>query len=115
MASLERFIELARAHADTVDFAVVYLEEAHPTNGWLYPSVEHYIEQHTALTDRVAAASILEQRLVELTADGNAPRVPIYVDGMDNAVSLAFGALPERLAIVVDGRVEFIGGRGPEE
>jgi hypothetical protein len=44
-----------------------------------------------------------------------APPPPLFVDSMANAASCAFGALPERLAIVGgDGVVEFIGGRGPE-
>ena len=33
---------------------------------------------------------------------------------MDNRAALTFGALPERLVVLCDGRVEWIGGKGPE-
>lgn len=115
MSNLERFVERAKEFAGRVDFVVVYLEEAHPTNGWLYPSVEHYIAQHTEMPDRVAAATILERRLEELAEERSSEPIRVFVDRMDNAASHAFGALPERIAIVADGRVQFIGGRGPEE
>lgn len=42
--------------------------------------------------------------------------LPVLVDGMDNAVSEAFAAWPERI-FVADrgGRIEFAGGPGPYE
>ena len=39
--------------------------------------------------------------------------VDIYVDGLENKANKAFGAMPERLAVVKDDKVEFIGGTGP--
>ena len=116
-------------------FAVVYLEEAHPTDGWMYPAVRHFVAQHTALGERRAAAAILQQEMEailhkeeeeeqqqqkpaastsssSLTPPASLPR--LLVDTMENKASLAFGALPERLAIVVNGRVHFLGGKGPE-
>ena len=93
---------------------MVYLEEAHPTDGWLYESVTHFIRQHTTERERCDAASILGGELQKLHApqDGT---LPLVVDTMTNAASLAFGALPERLVILRKGRVMFIGGKGPEE
>lgn len=112
---------------------MVYLEEAHPTDGWMYPAVRHFVAQHTALGERRAAAAILQQEMEailhkeeqqqqqkpaastsssSLTRPASLPR--LLVDTMENKASLAFGALPERLAIVVNGRVHFLGGKGPE-
>ena len=112
---------------------MVYLEEAHPTDGWMYPAVRHFVAQHTALGERRAAAAILQQEMEailhkeeqqqqqkpaastsssSLTRSASLPR--LLVDTMENKASLAFGALPERLAIVVNGRVHFLGGKGPE-
>ena len=39
--------------------------------------------------------------------------VEIYIDQIDNQANLEFAAIPERLAIVKDNKVEFIGGEGP--
>ena len=32
---------------------------------------------------------------------------------MTNQACNAFGALPERLAVILDGKIEFLGGTGP--
>lgn len=106
-----------RAH-----FAVVYMEEAHPTDGWMTSNVKHRIAQHTSLEQRAAAATVLESELASLFA--GEPRLvatvglsltPVLVDGMDNLAATTFGALPERLAILVDGELRFLGGRGPDD
>ena len=39
--------------------------------------------------------------------------VKILVDEMDNRASIGFGAMPERLAVVFDGKLQWIGGGGP--
>ena len=71
---------------------MVYLEEAHPVDGWLYESVTHLIRQHTTEHERRNAASILGGELQKLDApqDGT---LPLVVDTMTNAASLAFGDL----------------------
>ena len=94
------------------DFAIVYLEEAHPTDGWMYESVTHLIAQHTTIRARCDAAT---QLLGELSARGAPADLPLVVDTLSNSASFAFGALPERLVIVQRGVVQFIGGKGPEE
>ena len=104
----------AAAAGAEVDFALVYIAEAHPTDGWMYPAVERfaYRKQHTRLDERVQAARTLRAKAAE--ADQALAGVPVLADAMSNAASLAFGALPERLAIVLDGEVRFIGGKGPD-
>jgi len=114
MSKLKSFVDLA-ASVPGADYAMVYLEEAHPVEGWMYPAVQHHIRQHAVLSERAAAAQVLEVELRRLTDGCGIAALPIYVDGMANTVSLAFGALPERLAIVLDGRVSWIGGKGPED
>eukprot|EP00112_Aurelia_sp_Birch-Aquarium-sp1_P019334 Seg476.10 transcript_id=Seg476.10/GoldUCD/mRNA.D3Y31 product="Thyroxine 5-deiodinase" protein_id=Seg476.10/GoldUCD/D3Y31 len=41
------------------------------------------------------------------------PDTQVYLDRMDNAASLAYGAWPERLYVLLDGVVEYEGGKGP--
>ena len=121
MGQLRAFAKLITSlHGVDVDFAIVYIAEAHPTDGWMYPAVEQfaYRKQHTQLEDRLVAARALRAKLkdTELAAlSATAGGVPIFADAMNDAASLAFGALPERLAIVLDGQVRFIGGKGPED
>lgn len=41
-------------------------------------------------------------------------RIPLWVDGMDNAVDWAFAGWPERLYVIgVDGRIAYKGATGP--
>ena len=66
------------------------------------------LEQHVTREDRVAAAREGVERL-GLT-------LPVLVDGMDDAVSEAFAAWPERLYVVDRrGRLAYVGGPGPFE
>jgi len=101
---------MQREYADVADFAIIYVEEAHPTDGWLYGQVKHLTKQPVTLAQRSTMAQILADTLKELEAS---PRLPVCVDRMDNAVSLAFGAIPERLAILKGGKLQWIGGAGP--
>ena len=64
--------------------------------------------QHTTLEERFTAAREGVERL-GLT-------MPVLVDDMDDAVSEAFAAWPERLYVADrGGRITFVGGPGPFE
>ena len=41
------------------------------------------------------------------------PQIPVYADNMDNEASKAFGAMPERLFILLNNEVVYAGGMGP--
>ena len=64
------------------------------------------LRQHVTLDERLAAARQGVERL-GLT-------MPVLVDGMDDAVSEAFAAWPERIYVVrADARLAYVGGPGP--
>ena len=87
----------------------VYVAEAHPTDEWqLEANVEEAVllPQHRTLAERQEAA--------RLGATSLGLTLPLLVDGMDDAVSAAFAAWPERIVVVdADGRVAFPGDAGP--
>jgi len=89
----------------------VYVAEAHATDGWqLESNVEEdvLVANHVTIDDRFAAAREGVERL-DLT-------LPVLVDQMDDAVSNAFAAWPERIYVVDrDGRIADVGGPGPFE
>ena len=93
MGQLGSFVAWAAESTKTVDFAVIYLEEAHPTDGWLYPAVKHFIKQHKSAGERSKAATILEEELASLAETHQTQAIPVFADSMSNAASLAFGAL----------------------
>lgn len=100
LGALRQFAELCADYKGRVDFMVVYLEEAHPTDGWMYGAVRHKIAQHTRIEERRAAARVLESELETIFSkegcgnygEAHSPP-PVAVDQMDNQCSLAFGAL----------------------
>jgi hypothetical protein len=64
------------------------------------------ISQHTTLEERLAAAREAVRRL-GLT-------MPVLVDTLDDAVSQAFAAWPERIFVLdAEGRIAYAGGPGP--
>ena len=91
--------------------AFVYIAEAHAVDEWQMESnVEEgvLLRQHATLEERFAAAREGVERL-GLT-------MPVLVDGMDDAVSEAFAAWPERLYVAeTGGRLAYVGGPGPFE
>ena len=92
-----------------VEFFVVYVQEAHPTDGWQVESnVEENIlfRQHQSFEEREEAA--------QSCTIGMHISVPTLVEEMDNAIDEAYGAAPERLYLIgKDGRVAYHGGAGP--
>jgi Iodothyronine deiodinase len=94
---------------DRASVVFAYVAEAHSSDGWqMSANLEEdvLVAQHTTFGERCAAARAGADRL-GLT-------MPVLVDDMDNAVSEAFAAWPERIYVVLrDGTVAFAGGPGP--
>ncbi len=89
----------------------VYIAEAHATDGWQLQSNlddDVLLANHTTIDERFAAAREGVARL-GLT-------MPVLVDALDDGVSNAFAAWPERIYVVdADARIAFAGGPGPFE
>jgi hypothetical protein len=100
-----------RRYRDLASTVFVYVAEAHATDGWqLAANLEEEVlfANHVTIEDRFAAARAGVERL-GLT-------MTVVVDGMDDAVSEAFAAWPERIYVVDrDGRIAYAGGPGPFE
>ncbi|XP_061636219.1 type I iodothyronine deiodinase isoform X2 [Phyllopteryx taeniolatus] len=72
-------------------------------DGWAFTN-NIRIRKHRSLEDRMAAAQIL------IRED---PLCPVVVDQMSNTASAEYGALPERLYVLREGKVLYEGGMGP--
>ncbi len=101
--------ELYDRYGDEVAFFIVYVREAHPEDGWvLTDNRDEGIEvvDPLSLEQRAAAADACALRL--------RTRIPILLDGVDDAVAKAYGGWPDRLWLIArDGRVAFGGDVGP--
>jgi hypothetical protein len=96
-------------HRDAVAFFAVYIREAHPEDGWVLASNRRdgvAIADPRTAAERADAAGACAVRL--------RLRMPVLIDGLDDAVARAYGAWPDRLYLIGrDGRVAFQGGEGP--
>ncbi len=86
------------------DFITVYIDEAHATDGWSVPHFDYQISNHVNLTDRIVASKMLKEKM---------PSCKVVADTMSNEARKWYGAMPERLFIILDGQIKYTGGRGP--
>ena len=98
-----------RTYGDRVSFFVVYIQEAHPSDGWQMSINEQdgvVYEQPKTAAEREALAEACVLHL-ELS-------IPTLIDEMTNAVDRAYAALPERLYLIdAGGRIAYRGEPGP--
>ena len=90
-------------------FFVVYIQEAHPTDGWQIPPNEQegvLYEQPKGAEEREAVA--------EACVVGMSLSIPTLVDEMTNEVDRAYAALPDRLYLIdAEGRIAYRSEPGP--
>lgn len=101
--------QLFKRFKDRVDFRVVYIREAHPTDGWQVPqNRKDGVLVATAKTtdDRARAASVCTL--------GLKISIPVVIDGLDDKVEKAYAGWPDRIYIVDKaGKIAYKGAPGP--
>lgn len=105
MARLKAFQGVMRQYANIADSLVVYIEEAHPSDGWVSSDAPYQIPKHRCLEDRLSAAKLMYLEV---------PECLVVADSMDNSSNAAYGAYFDRLYILREGKIVYQGGRGPE-
>jgi hypothetical protein len=98
-----RLNEIANQFNETVKFLCVYIQEAHPSDGW---QVEANLEEgviHTSPTNIAEREALAEVCMLKLALD-----MPMVVDDMQDTIDSAYNALPERLYLLdAGGKVVF--------
>ncbi len=96
-------------HANIAEFLMVYVREAHPSDGWEMRSnvrVGVEISQPKTLNERVAVAQTCAATLKT--------SMPLLVDEIEDPVGNAYSGMPARLYIIdQQGKVAYKSGRGP--
>lgn len=104
-----RLNEIAKQHADKMQFVCVYIREAHPSDGDQVGrnlDDEVFYDQPGSSDERaeIAAACMLRYNF----------DFPMLLDDMTDQAERSYLAWPERLYIIgADGRVAYQGGMGP--
>lgn len=97
--------DLYERYSDQVQFLMIYIREAHPTDGWDIGS-DYRTHDPTTMDERRKVASDCETALKY--------GIKTYVDEMDDAVMMAYVGWPERLFLVdCDGEIAYAGEKGP--
>jgi hypothetical protein len=101
--------KLYRRYKDRANFVMVYVREAHPTDGWRMESNDHFgvaTLQPKTYRERVEVAQKCG-RLLDLG-------FPMLVDTIDDAAGARYSGMPGRLYLIDrDGKIAFKSGRGP--
>ncbi len=104
--NLERLYE---RYGEQFHFLVVYVREAHPSDGWAMrrnEAAEIVLPQPLKYEERTAVARQCRSFMGD--------RIPLVVDEMDDPVGRQYSGMPSRLYLLdADRRVLFKSGRGP--
>ena len=96
-------------HKENATFLMVYVREAHPTDGWKMDSngkMGVSVKQPTTLGERVEACEMFQKKLQ--------PGMPVLVDELSDPVGTAYSGMPARLYVIdTQGKVAYKSGRGP--
>jgi hypothetical protein len=88
---------------------MVYVREAHPTDGWVMESntkVGVAVKQPTTYDERVKTCGLFTDKLK--------PSFPVLVDEIDDRVGHGYSGMPGRLYVIDRaGKVAYKSGRGP--
>jgi type I thyroxine 5'-deiodinase len=100
---------LYEQYRDSVEFFVVYIAEAHPSDIWQMQSnvKDNVIFQNpTTIQERETVADACIRKLHIL--------FPALIDGIENRVEQAYTGWPDRLYLIgTDGRVRYKSAPGP--
>jgi len=100
---------LHERYKNDANFLMVYVREAHPTDGWKMESNAKQgvaVAQPTNFGERVKVADQFCQRLK--------PTMPVVVDDITDIAGNGYSGMPARLYVIDrDGKIAYKSGRGP--
>jgi thiol-disulfide isomerase/thioredoxin len=100
---------LYQRYKNEANFVMVYVREAHPTDGWAMDSNAKAgvaFKQPATLAERAEVCEVFRKRLK--------PGMPVVVDEIADPVNTAYSGSPARCYVIdARGKVAYKGGRGP--
>lgn len=106
MASVEAIEKLYAANRDRAHIYVVYIREAHPTDGRAIPTNRYKITDPKPLEER--------QKVAREFARDLKLSMPVLVDTLDDQVNKAYAGWPDRIYVVDgEGKIALKGDVGP--
>ena len=98
-----------RRHKMNAEFLMVYVREAHPSDGWKMEQNERFgvsVKQPTTLGERTKVAGQFCTKLK--------PAMPVLVDEIEDLAGNMYSGMPGRMYVIDSkGKVAYKSGRGP--
>ena len=125
MDKLAQFGEMSAKYSSLADFVTLYISEAHPSEEANFTgNIDIAEHQVTSLGRTENVPSLLRDHLQNFEERLEAAEIlrdykkaednyEILVDLMDNKAGTAYAAMPERLYVVLDGKIVYEGLQGP--
>ncbi|XP_028392067.1 type I iodothyronine deiodinase-like [Dendronephthya gigantea] len=104
ITKLDQMLEVHRDFSDIADFVVIYVQEAHPDDGWRMKN-NYNIRRHKSIEDRVEAS----QTLRSLLPSG----IRFCVDTMTDEASKSYSGCPNRILVIEEDTLVYQNGPGP--
>ena len=104
-----RLNEIHEARRNDIEFFLIYIREAHPSDGWQTPQnlYDDVIYATPADDDERAGTASVCQIAQDI-------RLPMLLDGIDNEIESEYVSAPIRLFVIDrNGRIAFNGAPGP--
>lgn len=92
VASVQQTSRLYEKYQDRVQFFLVYIREAHPTDGWVMPGNQFVVKSPKTAEERCTIARDFARRI-------HVP-MPILVDNLDDKVEETYACWPNRMYIL---------------
>lgn len=106
MGTLNKWYERLK---DRADFKVVYVREAHPSDGWQVPQ-----NRRDGVVYETPETYEERKRIAKECEVGLSLKIPILIDTMDDAVETAYAGWPDRIYVIDrGGKIAFRGRPGP--
>ena len=105
MLSLGKFKALQDEFHNVADFLVIYIDEAHMIERFNLSGIPYVSNEPKTIEDRISRTKVLVEDMKL--------QCPVLVDGMWNEASMKYGAWPDRLCVILNGNIAFLGGEGP--
>ena len=106
VASTQQTARLHEQYKDRVHFFLIYIREAHPTDGWVMPGNQFVVKSPKSAEERRGVARDFAKRI-------HVP-MPILVDTPDDKVERTYACWPNRMFILdAQGKIADKGMAGP--
>jgi len=88
----------------------VYIVEAHPSDEW---ALNHDLDEGSACIRQPRNLRERKNACASFAARFEYPTESLVIDNMKDGLCESYGALPERLYVVSQGKLVYCGGMGP--